>query len=145
MAVYRVTLERRVGLGEEPVTVTVRYACETYNEAWVGARTVCRLGTDRKRVFRRDDDSTFEDAPSFTCGPAEYTVRSIFAENTRKKGKKRMMNLSSEQLLKVVEDRKIRTSQALRDVLVEVLDGSDGLRITVATARRLGVAEEEAA
>lgn len=139
MATYNVTIEAKATAADSAEMLTVQYEAPDYHEAWVGARTVCRMGSHPKlRIFTKDDEPI-----SIPAGV--YTVRKIFVENTRKSGKQRMTTLSAQQLLQLLDDRGVRTSKNLRETLVEALGQSEGegVRITVATARRLGLISDE--
>lgn len=150
--VYHVRIEKKATLTQDAEMLTVSYTSPTYQDAWVGARTVCRMGTNHgqdtktpRHFFELDEDGATTDAP-FNCGPAEYTVRAIFVENTRKQGKRRMTSVNAETFMQVVNDQKIKISPKLQQLLTEILDENGGAKITVATARRLGIktAETEA-
>ena len=148
MAEYHVGLESRATASQASEYVTVRMIAPTYSDAWVDARTVCRLGTNSKRVLKKyDEDSkvSFDEAENFTCAAGVYTVRKIFVANTRKKGKKRMTTLTSDEFLKALSERGIHVSKKLTETLKEVMADSDGggLRVTSATARRLGIESED--
>lgn len=141
MAVYNVTIEARATVADESKSITVKYEAEDYHQAWVGARTVCRMGSHPSlRIFRD------EEGEALKIQAGVWTVRKIFVEGTRKKGKQRMTSLTADQLLELIDNRNIRMSKELRRTLTEVIDGggSEGLRITVAAARRLGLLSEDA-
>lgn len=149
---YHVLIESKATLTQEAEVKTVSYESPTYQDAWVGARTVCRMGTNHgqesktpRHFFMLDEDGNATETP-FECGPAEYTVRRIFVENTRKQGKRRMTSVNAETFMQVVTDQKIKISPKLQALLTEILDENGGAKITVATARRLGIktAETEA-
>ena len=154
MTVYHVGIESRPTASEtESVNVTVVYEAPTYHDAWVGARTVCRLGT----LFKDDPKCkapsqareffSLDDNEPFHVGPAQWTVRKIFVSGTRKRGRQRMTVISAEDLIKVIANRKIDISDELKQVLQATLTESaeGGLRITHATARRLGLVEDDEA
>lgn len=144
--VYHVMLESKATLSQEAQTVTVGYISPDYNEAWKGARTVCRLGTNHgdsaARVKREfwvlDEDGEMTDEP-FTVDPSVWTVRRIFVKDTRKQGKKRMTVVDASTFEQVLEDHKIKMSAKALALVTEVLRESGGAKITVATARRLGI------
>lgn len=145
---YHVLLESKATLSQDSQTVTVSYSAPTYQDAWVGARSVCRLGTDfdkgdksQRQFFAMDEDG--EVTEPFSVQPAVWTVRRIFVENTRKQGKRRMTTVDAETFLRVVGERKIKMSKPLEDLLTEVLKEAGGAKITVATARRLGIKTPE--
>lgn len=150
--IYHVLIESKATLTQEAEVKTVAYASPTYQDAWVGARTVCRMGTNHgqdtkmpRHFFQLDEDGAITDEP-FECGPAQYTVRRIFVQNTRKQGKRRMTSVDGATFMQVVADKKIKMSAPLQALLTEILNESGGAKITVATARRLGIktAETEA-
>lgn len=147
--IYHVLMESKQTLSQEAETITVSYTAPTYQDAWVGARTVARMGTNfgaekgqPRHFFKLDEDGLTTDEP-FECGPSVYTVRRIFVQNTRKQGKRRMTTVNAETFLSVVGERKIKMSKALEELLTEVLTEAGGAKITVATARRLGIKTPE--
>lgn len=146
---YHVLLESKQTLSQESQTITVGYDSPTYQDAWVGARTVCRLGTnfdeDGKgtRVFYTLESDEQEGGVPFAVQPAVYTVRRIFVEGTRKQGKRRMTTVDATTFKAVLGDKKIKMSGALETLLTEVLNEAGGVKITVATARRLGIVTPE--
>lgn len=140
---YLVTLQSRATPAEQPIVQVVRYRSTDYTEAWVGARTVCRLGTNDKRVFKVVGEASFEDAAVYPVAAGYWTVRNIFVQNTRKQGKPRMTVITAEQLLAVIDERKVPISPELSSALQSVLQDSEGVRITVASARRLGLDPQE--
>lgn len=148
--VYHVLMESKQTLSQEAETITVSYSAPTYNEAWTGARSVCRLGTNfgaekggiNRHFFKLDEDGGTTDEP-FEVQPSVWTVRRIFVQNTRKQGKRRMTVVNSETFKAVLGDKKIKMSSALETLLTEVLNESGGVKITVATARRLGIKTPE--
>lgn len=151
MAFYEVTLSSKRTVAQPSETVQVMYEAKNYNAAWVGSRTVCRLGTlfkDDPRCQKPSNAREFwtltTPPEKFLVSPSSHTVRAIFVENTRKTGKQRMTTLSKDEILKVLQDRKIPVSGKLETALSEVFDGTDGLRITTAVAHRLGLKLEEA-
>lgn len=148
---YHVMLESKQTLSQESEAITVGYQAANYSEAWPGARTVCRLGTNhdddnakvKRRFYSLDEDGNIDfDAP-ISVSPAVYTVRRIFVKDTRKQGKKRMTTVDAETFLAVLDEHKIKANQKLKDLLTEVLTESGGARITVATARRLKIKTAE--
>lgn len=148
--VYHVLLESKATLSQEAETKTVGYISTNYGEAWPGARTVCRLGTNhgdeaakvKREFWELDENGEITDTP-FEVTPSVYTVRRIFVENTRKQGKKRMTTVDAETFQRVLDDNKIKISAKAMALMTEVLNESGGAKITVATARRLGIKTAE--
>lgn len=130
-------------------SVDVMYESPDYREAWVGARSVCRLGTlfeddPRRRPKQQTREFYNEDGSRFETGPAVYVVRRILAENTRKRGRPRMTTLSIEDVRKILAERNVKVSAKVDAALEEVLGAAaGGLQLTVAAARRLGVPIDE--
>lgn len=150
MAKYELSLEHK-GNGTH---VKVYYVSPEYRDAWVGARTVARMGTLFKDDPKCRNASTAREfwldaelTQKFHTGPAAYIVRHIFAEHTRKKGKARMTTLTQDDLLALFKEQDVPISPELEGALKNVLSETDdgGIRITVAAARRLGLklAEEQ--
>lgn len=149
MARYHVLLESRPTPTQESELVKVMYNAPDYRESWVGARTVCRLGT----LFRDDpgcknpaNAREFYDlktGEAFRVSPSYYTVRHIFAENSRKTGKPRMTSITSQQLVDVMKAQGVAVSKKLEHTLSTIIDPAGGVRVTAATAKRLGVEEGE--
>jgi len=147
--VYRVTLQLRTLENDPTNFVIVEYAAEDYHASWVGARTVCRLGTAFRDEVKLKEPREFwqrvETADGttvrqkFHCAPGAYTVRNIFVEGTRKRGVKRMTFLSAEQIVQVIRQRELEITPELEALLQSLLAGSEGVKVTVATARRLGL------
>lgn len=144
--VYHVLIESKASLTQASVTRTVGYVSTSYREVWPEARTVCRLGTNhgdaaakvKREFYELDEDGDLTDTPVHV-GPSEYTVRRIFVENTRKQGKKRMTTVDAETFAKVLEDNNIKINAKALGLVTEILKESGGAKITVATARRLGI------
>ena len=141
--IYLVTLQSKATAAQEPIIAVVRYRSTDYNEAWVGARSVCRLGTniERKREFREVSEALWDDAAPFPVVANVWTVRNIFVQGTRKRGKQRMTVLSVEKLLEIISQRDVPMTDELRAQIAEA--ASEGIRITVASARRMGIQQEE--
>lgn len=144
MATYRVLLEAKATVAQAAVQLTVKYDDEDYNAAWVGARTVCRLGTlfkDDPNCKKPSNAREFfhEDGKPCPVNAGVFTVRRIFAENTRKKGKQRMTILTAEELMQVLASREIEVSDELKSVFDSAINAGGGIKITVATAKRLGL------
>ena len=149
MKVYHVMLEAKATVSQDSQTITVAMLAPTYADAWVDARTVARLGTTavdapRPRVFRHiEDDKEFAESELFHASAGVWTVRRIFVLGTRKTGKRRMKVLDANEFAGLLESRGIKTSAKLAAMLAEVLTESGGVKITVATARRLGIVLEQ--
>lgn len=138
---YHVFLAKAATPGIPEEQVTVLYQDVDYKAAWVGARTVCRLGTNERRVFKVADGRAFADADPFSCRAGLYTVKHILVDGTRKKGKQRMTTISGEDLLNLIEAHAPTASPELKEELTRALEGTGGVRITLASARRLGITE----
>lgn len=150
MALYDVTITTKATPSQPSEMRVIKYETTDYTAAWVGSRTVCRLGTLFKDDPRCKNPKTAREFWSleegkfvkFELSPAVWTVRSIFVEGTRKTGKQRMTNLQLDDIKRILEDRGVKINKKLDDALTEVLGSTEGLRVTVAVARRLGLAEE---
>lgn len=144
---YLVSLDLRATLTQPSQTVIVVYFAPDYHEAWVGARVVCRLGTlfEQDSKYREGGVTRKffnEDGDPFPVNPGVYTVRRIFVSDTRKTGKQRMSNLKWADIEALLQKRGIELSTQLGETLRELIGNSEGLRITSATARRLGLIGE---
>lgn len=141
MARYHVHIDTKATVAQGSEALKVIYDAPDYNDAWVGARSVCRYGT----FFEADGakggqirEFFFPDGEPCRLKPGVYTVRQIFAEKTRKTGKQRMTVLTSDDLLALMTKRNLTITPTLQQALEEAMK-EGGLRITVAQARRLGI------
>lgn len=144
MTKYHVIIESRATAAQAALRQTVVYEVEDYDTAWVGARTVCRLGT----LFRDDPRCKiaslarefFDMATGqpFHVQPGAWIVRRIFVDGTRKTGKQRMTSLTAEQLAAVLAAQEVAITPDVEAALRDLL-GNEGLRITTAAARSLGI------
>lgn len=139
---YHVIIESKATASQPLRVKTVEYETEDYSVAWVGARTVCRLGTlfrDDPRCRNPSMAREFFDLEGdrFPIAPGAWVVRRIFVDGTRKTGKQRMTNLTAEQLLTALQTSDVALTPEARAKIEALL--ASGLRITCAMARTLGI------
>jgi hypothetical protein len=141
LKVYHVKICKPATPGVPEEIIVVRHQAEEYKAAWVSARTVCRMGSNARRIFKVFDDTPFAEAEEFVVRAGVYTVKHIFVEDTRKRGKTRMTTITGDELLALVDEHCPDTSPELRQAMKEAIQDG-GVRITQASARRLGLMKE---